>query len=384
MIDTTEKRALAALEQLPLRAELQEATRHVMHAALAQGPRWQPTGETKVLDVAQCQTPFGNAADVLAQGPRDDAERALATALAADAWLGPHVGATFDATFAAKCLRLATFTPFDPLPLIDVVLGKSASFAWGAIALWIERADASNETEERLLALVGAASLIESEGGRAVAESLVTKVHDPKLRRVLGTASQSTAVHPDTDPRSVRGELIPAPRGVLATTFLALTGLLAITRGMRAFARVALAYRCPAEVTVTAEGVRIRASVELLGRRMRDREYRVPAAGLVQAVREVRYPRLAFYAGLLALALGSYVGVNLFVDGVRSASIQLLVAGLLAISIGVGLDLLLSSILPSQKGRCRLLFVPKTGKALCVMGVHAQDAERLMAAIRPS
>jgi hypothetical protein len=93
----------------------------------------------------------------------------------------------------------------------------------------------------------------------------------------------------------------------------------------------------------------------------------------------VRYPRIALYAGLLALAVGSYVGVSAFVDGVRAASPSLLASGLAIVALGLALDFALSSVAPGARGRCRLLLVPRDGAKLCVAGVDAARADALLA-----
>ena len=104
-------------------------------------------------------------------------------------------------------------------------------------------------------------------------------------------------------------------------------------------------------------------------------------AGLVRVVREVRYPRAAFYAGLLALAVGSYVGVRAFVDGVRAASPSLLLTGLIVISLGIAADFVLGSLLPGARGRVRVVFVPRAGKSRCVTDVDAQRAHDTLDAL---
>jgi len=93
----------------------------------------------------------------------------------------------------------------------------------------------------------------------------------------------------------------------------------------------------------------------------------------------VRYPGLALYAALLALALGSYVGVEAFVDGVRSASPSLLAAGLGIVVLGIALDFALSSLGPGSRGRCRVLLVPRDGAKLCVGGVETTGADAMLA-----
>jgi hypothetical protein len=170
-----------------------------------------------------------------------------------------------------------------------------------------------------------------------------------------------------------------APRGPVLTTILALTGILFVMHAVRLVARLALAYRRPAEVSLSDAGVTMRTRTEMLGRTLREREHVIVRAGLVRVVREVRYPRTAFYAGLLALALGSYVGVRAFVDGVRAASPSLLLTGLVVVALGIAADFVLGSVLPGGRGRVRVVFVPRTGKAICVGDVDATRADDALA-----
>jgi hypothetical protein len=174
--------------------------------------------------------------------------------------------------------------------------------------------------------------------------------------------------------------MVPCPRGPVATALLALTGILFVVQGVRLLGRLALAYRKPAELTLADDGgVRVRWRVELLGRTLRDRQALLPRAALLRATREIRYPRLALYAGLLALAVGSYIGVTAFVDGVRAASPSLLASGLAIFALGLALDFALSSIAPGARGRCRLLLSQRGGAALCLGGVDPQRADAILA-----
>jgi hypothetical protein len=147
----------------------------------------------------------------------------------------------------------------------------------------------------------------------------------------------------------------------------------------RLVARLALAYKRPAEVVLSSGSVRIRSRTEMLGRTLRDREIVIARAQLARATREVRYPRLAFYAGLLALAVGSWLGVSTFVDGVRSASPSLLATGLVIVAVGIALDFALSSIAPSATGKCRLLLIPREGPKVCIGGIETKRADAALA-----
>ncbi len=326
----------------------------------------------------EAATPFGNALDVLARGPEDDAERALACALAA------HVVAAEPARdrdaqdrFATDLLWLAAHTPFDATGLLDLALGERAADLWDAVADRIRRVDQGKlPALGRGEALVAAVALCSSraQGAQRQASALAGEVRDRKLARVLAGGAAPEPVEP------VTGEMSPAPRNPAATALLAVTGILFVVHAVRLVGRLALAYRKPAELTMSDDGgVRVHWRVELLGRTLRDRDVVVPRSALVRAAREVRYPRIALYAGLLALAVGSYVGVAAFVDGVRAASPSLLATGLAVIALGLALDFALSSISPGVRGRCRLLLVPRDGRQLCVGGVDSRRADAVLA-----
>jgi hypothetical protein len=385
MEDSADARAYDALSQHPRAAELAAIARSLMTAA-AQVRRvdHRPEHVAKLaaemrLSREEAATPFGNALDVLQRGPEDDAERALACALAAHVLaLNAPKDDEEEGRLANDLLWLATYTHFDATGLIDRALGEAAAGLWIAIANRVRRID-QGPVVGRGEALVGGVALASSRAQSAMKQTaaLAAEVGDGKLARVLTVrASGGEPMEP------VVGEMAPAPRGPVTTALLAVTGVLLALQAARLFGRVALAYKKPAEVVLLddgdAGGVRVRWRVEMLGRTLRDRDVLVPRASLVRATREVRYPRLAFYAGLLALAVGSYIGVSAFVDGVRVSSPSLLASGIAIVALGLALDFALSSVAPTARGRCRLLFVPREGGKLCVGGVDLQRADAVL------
>ncbi|HWL87847.1 MAG TPA: hypothetical protein VNO21_18715, partial [Polyangiaceae bacterium] len=232
---------------------------------------------------------------------------------------------------------------------------------------------------EALLACIALASS-SSAAAADLVSALLGELRDPAFLRALSVPVSLVAAAPGASGR-LHGELVPAPRGWIATTALALSGILFVFHGVRLLARFALAYRCPAEVTLSADGVRVDSRVELLGRTLREKSTVIGREGLVRAVRDVRYPGIAFYAGLLSLAIGTYFGISTAVDGVRAASPSLLLVGLLLVAAGIGLDFLMSSIVPGTRGRCRIVFVPRRGPSLCVGSVDIESAEGALGTI---
>jgi hypothetical protein len=385
-------RAYDALSQHPRAADLGAIARSLMtSAAQVKRVESRPEHVAKLAEEMrlareEAATPFGNALDVLQRGPEDDAERALACALAA------HVVAMYppkdgdeERRLASDLLWLAAHTHFDATALIDRALGDAAGGLWNAIADRVRSIDqgalpALGKGE----ALVGGVALGSSHAQAATkqAAALALEARDRKLARVLGLRA------PTGEPMEpIVGEIMPAPRGPVATALLGVSGVLLVLHLARLFGRVALAYRKPAQVTMLESdggGVRVRWKVEMLKRTLHDRDVVIPRSALVRATREVRYPRLAMYAGLLSLAAGTYVGVSAFVDGVRVASPSLIVWGIVIVALGLALDFALSSLGPAARGRCRLLFVPRDGGKLCVGGVDVKRADALLSRLARS
>src|SRR5260221_1953054 len=174
------------------------------------------------------------------------------------------------------------------------------------------------------------------------------------------------------------GEQSPPQCGPLLAAAPAITGILLAIELGRVVARHVLVLRRPTVVRLTPAGIVITGETFLVGKRLREHTTVIPSGGLVRATREARYPSLPMYVGLMALALGSYLGVGLFVDVARAASPSMLWTGLLLALIGVGLDFALSSLLPRRRGKSRVVLVPRRGPVLCVAGVDPARADLLL------
>jgi hypothetical protein len=334
-------------------------------------------------------TDMGDALRVLELGPKTPEERALARALWAHAVAETHPQSTDEEDHLAEtALWLAAHTPFDATMLFDRALGEDAEGLWTAVAacvrhitLGMSDGEAEHDSARekgglptprlgRAEALLGAAALATSSSATAVKEAalLASEVKDLALLRILRR-------EPRERDSELDGEVLIGPRALFATTVLALTGFLLVMHLVRLVGRAALGYRKPARVTISEQGVRVRWRTEILGRTIRDRDVLFGREGLASVVREVRYPRIAFYAGLFFLAIGSFVGVRTLADGVRSASPTLLLTGFAFVALGILFDVALGSLVPGVSGRCRLVFVPRAGAPICVGGVDAGQAD---------
>lgn len=321
-------------------------------------------------------SPYGNVMDVLSRGPENEDERALCAALCAHVIAdAPPKGRDDEDQMANDLLWLGTHTPFDSTRLLDRALGENADDLWDAIADRVRRIDQGRlPSLGRGEALLGcsALSLSTSAVAKRKFEDLATTAADPALR-ILAVPARA-----DHQAERFSGELESSPRSPFATALLGLTGVLFVLHAVKIVGRLALAYRTPAEVIFSRESVQVESRTELLGKTVRERKYVVPRAGLTSAVREVRYPRAALYAGLLSLSIGTYVGVSTLVDGVRAASPSLLVVGLAIVIAGIAIDFLFASFLPTKQGVCRVIFTPAKGNSVTVGRVDPKVADRTL------
>src|SRR5260370_36001446 len=321
--------------------------------------------------------PFGNALAVLERGPEDDAEDALARSLAGHA-VAAHPPQTAEAVgrAARDLLWLAARTPFDATGFLDRALGQAADAIWEEIARRMRRHERGTlPSLGRGEALVAAAALAASPSAAAsrLVSLLATEVNDSKLACVAAArAAREQAT-------STTGEIAPRPPGSVASALLALSGVSLLRHIVRLTGRLALSYRRPAEVSILDDGgVRVRWRTELLGRTLGDHDVLVPRSELERATRDVRYPALPLYAGLLALAVGSYVGILALEYGMHAASVPLIATGLAIITLGLPRDFTLSSIVPAARGRCRLVLVPRRGSPLCIGAVDVKSADAIL------
>ncbi len=339
-----------AMDRLGLAAADMDTRAGHLGGALEAGPAAKP--ETRALLGALLARGVG-----LSKPDGLEAETRVAEALV---WLGAHAGA-------------------DALPYIDAALqGKTDGF-WGAVGDVIERADdGALPFIGRPGALVAAAGLAQSPNASTMplAKALVGRVKDPALKGLLGGSSAAPFEG------SLSGELTPGPFSSVTLAILAATGLLFIVWAGGLFGRFVVRYRKPAELRIEANGITLKTRTEMLGRILRERETHIPKESLLLVRREVRYPRLPLYAGLFALALGSYLGISVFVDGVRAGSPDLLGLGALFFAIGVALDFALTHLVPATRGRCRLILIPRKGPAYALTDLDPTLADAALRKLR--
>jgi hypothetical protein len=389
----------AVLEEIASRPRGDDLARLVHTAAFAAADEKRTRIEDGLAELVErarlkgedAETSYGNVLRALERGGAEAAGSAtralLAGLLARGVALSPPAGTEAEARVAESLVWLAANTSIDALTALDAALDEKAEGLWIAVATLIRRVDSGTAPlVGRAGAIIAAAALraSESPAARAEASALAEDARDPIVRTLLSraaSASASASIAPAAPEGAVTiaiGELVPAPRGPVALVLLGFTGILALMHLGRLLGQVALRYRRPAEMKVSAKGVVIHTKTELLGRTLKERDIHIPIEALLKATREVRYPRLALYTGLGALALGSYLGISLFVDGARAGSPELLGIGLLLVVVGIGLDYVLSNIVPSGPRSCRVVLVPRKGPAVALGRVDPLRADEAL------
>ncbi len=282
---------------------------------------------------------------------------------------------------ARRLLWLQTHSRLDPLPALSLTVDPSHLLALAEQLTGQIEAEAVSAGEDfrALEAKVAHGWLATHPEPRiaALAPRIDPSRRGPTPHVVSGLQSGDRAP-------TLIGELGPRPRGPFATSLLAFTLLLFVGRFLRLLARFCLGWRAPVSLSLGTTGLELVERREILGRVLRERRTLVPAAELCRVTREVRYPRSMLYAGLAALAVGTYLGVGLFLDGLRvpGLSFPLLGMGLVLVLTGLGLDLALSGWSDSLRGRCRLLVSSRQGTAWAIGALEPGTVDSLLTDLR--
>lgn len=326
----------------------------------------------------QAETEYGNIFDLVERDDTTAEQRNVVAALLALSTTNDFPSSPeSEGALTADLLWLAAHTPLNALLAVDAVLGERALSFWQALAKLAENPGLiPGFGNSEALCAAAALRAAGSPAARSAAAAVAARVRDPLARALLG--AEALSGHASLD-----GELTLPPRGPLLTATLAVTLILPLIHLIRLVAKLALSYKHPASVKLGPQGLELSHHTELLGRVLKQRATLVPLSNLARVTREVRFPRLGMYAGLIALVLGSYFGVGLFVDGVTvpGASFPLLGLSVVFILGGLLIDLALTVMTDALRGRCRLVVEPKKGRRLCVGGIDPKLADAMLATL---
>ncbi len=320
-----------------------------------------------------------DATGILLRGPRSTEERQLLAQLFAVAvkrdWPQPRAS---QVALVRRMSWLVLWTRIDPFPWLEEALGPDErGELWSATAelILVERRPSD---EGQLLEVFSAAwqlAQARSPEGRRAASEAAARSGDEWIGSIVASGKGVLALS---------GELAPTPRGPIATTLMALTFVLFISRFVRLAGRWALAYRRPTRLRLGPEGLEMEQRTEMLGRVLRERRVLFSLDALARITRETRFANLGLYVGLLALVIGTFIGSGLLVDGVQvsGGSTPLIALGLLFVLLGVGADAAIALFDGRRRQHCRLVVEPRNGRALCIARVDLQAADAVLEGVK--
>ena len=215
----------------------------------------------------------------------------------------------------------------------------------------------------------------------------MTEYHPPTLSPPSGSFSappmpMPAPPHgPETVP-TVDGELSSMPAWAPIRVILIATGLILVRHLLALMSRYLLALRRNATIAVAGRRLTITTQWSLLGRPIR----RSVTAAPLEKVAAIRFENRQRYLYLLVgvgfLVVGTLLGAQWFLNGLRAGYPHLTLLGALLVLFGIVLDLVLYLFYPFRnRGRSYLILSVGSWR-MRLRGVKADDAERVIEAIR--
>ncbi len=194
--------------------------------------------------------------------------------------------------------------------------------------------------------------------------------HDPR-------EAPSTAV----EGARIRGRLSRrlgfTPLRILAivTGFTLLRGLVSL------LGRFLLVWRREAVASIDGETLALEVEWSALGRSFRKVRTVTPLRGVAAARLEERRRYLHLLVGFGCLAIGTWVGIQWFVEGLHAGFPKLALVGAGVVAAGVVLDWISYSFVPEGRGRNHVILAMGPWRVR-LSGVERDAAERFLAALR--
>lgn len=191
----------------------------------------------------------------------------------------------------------------------------------------------------------------------------------------------TTATRDEAAPPRLRGRLSRrlgfTPIRVIAilTGFTLLRGLLSLA------GRYLLVWRRTAVATIEGGELSLEVEWSALGRSFRRTRTVAPIRDVAAARLEERRRYVHLLVGFGCLAVGTWVGIQWFVDGLRAGFPQLALVGAGVVALGVLLDFASYSFVPEGKGRHHVILALGPWRVR-LSGVEREAAERFLASLR--
>ena len=179
------------------------------------------------------------------------------------------------------------------------------------------------------------------------------------------------------EPVILKGEISRMPVWAPIRVLMTVTGLILVQNLLKLMARYLLAIKGQATATVRGANLTLTAEWSVMGRRIR----RVKTTAPIRRLDAVRFENRQRYLHLLVafgcLVVGTLVGMQWFLDGLRAGYPYLVLVGAAIVAAGIALDLVLYLLIPAGRGRSHLVLSlgPWTTR---LIGVDTANAERFL------
>ena len=157
------------------------------------------------------------------------------------------------------------------------------------------------------------------------------------------------------DPVTLVGEVSRMPSWGPVRVLLIVSGLILIRNALTLLARYCLGLRGQATASINDGAIALTVEWTLLGRRFRRSKTAAPLRDL-RAVRfENRQRYLYLLVGFGALVVGTLVGIQWFLDGLRAGYPYLVLVGAAIVAAGIIVDLTVYIFIPKGSGQSHLV-----------------------------
>ncbi len=179
----------------------------------------------------------------------------------------------------------------------------------------------------------------------------------------------------------VQGELTRRLAWLPLRVLAIATGLFLI-RGLFTLAvRYCLAFKRRATLTVQNSSLILEVEWSMLGKHFRHSTIQAPINDINAVQLENRQRYLYLLVGFGALAIGTWFGIQWFVDGLRAGYPYLALVGAIVVVAGILIDLGLYLLVPQGPGRSRLTIAMGPWKVR-ISGVEQRAADRFFDEVR--
>ncbi len=177
-----------------------------------------------------------------------------------------------------------------------------------------------------------------------------------------------------SNPPVLAGEVTRMPTWKPIRIFLIVTGLILVRNTFALIARYCLGLRGKATVSIKDNTIILAVEWTLLGRRFRRTKTAAPVRDVAAVRFENRQRYLYLLVGIGALVVGTLVGTQWFLDGLRAGYPYLVLVGAGVVAAGIAVDLLLYIFIPNGEGRSHLILAlgPWTVRIIGVSPVRAE------------